>query len=338
MSHRNLGTDGNVVESTNANDRAELQKALRSYKANVENMSRRENTARAAVMEIQSRVQKFQLVAKASSESLASVTDLLKKRKLIKNDLDASQTKTSLEVTDQDRASIRVKDVIACLRKTAEKRREQMNDKKSGNVSNAWVQSFPDLPTSLKKSLWHKMHRRKQQIVLRPSPESMMNQLRSKISDSRKTQQERLTTTLEEDLARAEKLFLLATHPLDASNLSTTPHAKAGESWAEPGWHLNLDVPNFVEPDWRPILPRFPSFPVLERNLSEIASAPGRQTSSFLKQSHFRCLVSPLTAVSVASSPSESGGNILSKGTCESSEVSRFNHDHSYGSLAYRPI
>jgi hypothetical protein len=181
-------------------------------------------------------------------------------------------------------------------------------------VSNAWVQSFPDLPTSLKKSLWHKMHRRKQQVVLRPSAESMMSQLRSRVIESRKTLHERHATTLEEDLIRAEKLFLLATHPHSTMDLSVVPLAKAGDSWAEPGWHLELDVPYHTDPDQSRILPCFPSFPVLEKNLSEIASAPGRQAASFLKQSHFRCLSLPLSTVSIASSPSESGGTIAAKG------------------------
>jgi hypothetical protein len=265
-------------------------------------------------MEIQSRIQKFQLVSKASSKSLVSVTELLRKRKLLKCELDTSQSKSSLQTIDQERASVRVKDVIACFRKAAEKRREQMNDKKSGNVSNAWVQSFPDLPTSLKKSLWHKMHRRKQQIVLRPSAESMTNQLRSAVIESRKALHERHATTLEEDLIRAEKIFLLATHPHSTTDLSAVPLTKAGETWAEPGWHLALDVPNYLESDRRRILPCFPSFPVLEKNLSEVASAPGRQAASFLKQSHFRCLSLPLSTVSIASSPSESGGTIPMKG------------------------
>lgn len=230
-------------------------------------------------------------------------------------DFDSSQAKTALETADQDRASLRVKDVIECLRKTAEIRRENMNDKKSGNASNTWVQSFPDLPTSLKKSLWHKMHRRKHQIVLRPSPESMMNQLRSHVSESRKSQQDKRTSSLDEDLIRAEKLFLLATHPIGLVELSTTPVTKTGENWAEPGWHLVLDVPEQPSTDSSRILPCYPSFPLLEKNLSEIASAPGRQAASFLKPSHFRCLASPLSTVGVASSPAESCGRKHTKGT-----------------------
>lgn len=251
--------------------------------------------------------------------SLTSVSELLKKRKFLAaaalGDFDSSQAKSALETADLDRASLRVQDVIACLRKTAEIRRENMNDKKTGNASNTWVQAFPDLPTSLMKSLWHKMHRRKHQIVLRPSAESMMNQLRSHVSESRKNQQDRRTSTLEEDLIRAEKLFLLATHPISLVELSTTPATKSGENWAEPGWHLVLDVPEKESTDSSRILPCYPSFPLLEKNLSEIASAPGRQAASFLRPSHFRCLASPLSTVGVASSPAESFGRIHTIGT-----------------------
>jgi hypothetical protein len=311
--------DGNVLETPNPSDREELQKALLNYKTNIDNVSRQESRARLAVAEIQAHIQKFQVIAKSSQVSLTAVSELLKKRKFLAaaamGDFDSSQAKSALETAEQDRASLRVKDVIECLKKTAEIRRENMNDKKSGNASNTWVQSFPDLPTSLKKSLWHKMHRRKHQIVLRPSAESIMNQLRSHVSESRKSHQDKRSSTLDEDLIRAEKLFLLATHPIGLLELSTTPVAKTGENWAEPGWHLELNVPEKQSTDSSRILPCFPSFPLLEKNLSEIASAPGRQAASFLKPSHFRCLASPLSTVGVASSLAESCGKKHTKGT-----------------------
>jgi hypothetical protein len=314
------------LETPNPKDREELQKALLNYKTNIDNVSRQESRARSAVAEIQAHIQKFQGIAKSSQMSLTSVSELLKKRKFLAaaamGDFDSSQAKAALETADQDRASLRVKDVIECLRKTAEIRRENMNDKKSGNASNTWVQSFPDLPTSLKKSLWHKMHRRKHQIVLRPSAESMMNQLRSHVSESRKSHQDKRSSTLDEDLIRAEKLFLLATHPIGVVELSTTPVTKSGENWAEPGWHLVLDVPENPSTESSRILPCYPSYPLLEKNLTEIASAPGRQAASFLKPSHFRCLASPLSTVGVASSPAESCGRKHTRGThvkCQSS-------------------
>lgn len=277
-----------------------------NYNTNIDNVTRRESAARQMLGEIKSRIQKLQTIIKTSQKNLSTVAGLLKKRKATAETLKS----------ESEKAPMSVKDVIATLRKTAEKRRELMNEKKSVSASNGWVQSFPDLPNSLKKSLWHKMHKRKQQIVLRPTPESIMNQLRSRITENFHAQQSRHSTlsTLEDEMTKAEQLFLLATHPFSQEKLSTIPVTKSGENWAEPGWHLVLDVP---PPERNPshILPCKESFPVLERNVSEIASAPGRQASSLLKLSHFRCLASPLSTVAIASSPAESGGIVPTKGT-----------------------
>lgn len=131
----------------------------------------------------------------------------------------------------------RVKDSTAVLSVTADKRREQLNQKRNSSTSNTWVQNLPGIPVPLRRSLWYKMHRRRQQIVLRPSFTSMLADMRkhvkSKFCSSDGTQ--RLADdALEEQLSRAEQAYLVATHPVASmgENLSSIP---ASSSWAEPG-------------------------------------------------------------------------------------------------------
>jgi hypothetical protein len=201
-----------------------------------------------------------------------------------------------------------VKDVIAALQKTADRRRDQSNQKKSSSVSSAWIQSFHGLSNSLKKSLWHKIHRRKQQIVLRPTQESLLDEMKTSVAGAiaaghsgRSTQKR---AVLEEELLKAEQMYLLAIHPVAESELSSVPPSRNTGSWTEPGWKLVLDVP-LAEERSRSILPCAQSFPLLDTNLSEIASAPGRQAASMVRASYLRCLASPLSTFAVASSPAE---------------------------------
>jgi hypothetical protein len=153
------------------------------------------------------------------------------------------------------------------------------------------------------------MHRRKQQIILRPTEESLLNELRSTVTANIAPKLTNMRTSKEkmqkigEELAQAEKLYLIAAHPLAEEELPTVPTSKVGESWAEPGWQLNLDVPDDDRSGF--ILPCAKKFSVLESNLSEIASAPGRQAASLLRASHLRCLASPLSTFAIASSPAE---------------------------------
>jgi len=285
----------------NANDRQKLKEALISYKSNLENATRREKAAQTAVAEIKARLQKHQAMAKTAQKNSAVVTGVLKRKKTL---FEQSKS-TGGKSPEGEVLATRVKDVIAALRKAADKRRENLSDKKT---SATWVQAYPSLPTALKKSLWHKMHRRKQQIVLRPAPEIMLNGLRTHVVDALTMKSGTRTAVaqhlLDEELLKAEQLFLLATHPFAKDDPPSIPVAKSGEAWAEPGWLINLDIPRNTVSE-SSILPCFPTFPVFEKNLSEISSAPGRQAASLLRTSHFRCFSSPLSAVAVASSPAE---------------------------------
>jgi len=298
---------------------------MSSYQSNLDNATRREQAAQQALADVKARTGKLQLVSKSAQKNAALVAGLLKKKRG-DHGLHGAAAKRHSEAAELERASTRVKDVIAALKKTADIRRDHMNEKKSNSVSSAWVQSFPALHTSLKKSLWHRMHRRKQQIVLRPTEETILNELRNKVataltalqhSSGSRISASRKREATEEALRKAEQKFLLATHPFSEEYLPTVPSSKSGENWAEPGWHLLLDVPERnEEEDISRILPCRQPFLTLEKNLAEIESAPGNQSASFLRPAHFRCLSSPLSAFAVASSPAETGAALAAGSKC----------------------
>lgn len=286
-------------------------KALMHYSTNIENCSNKEKASREQALETRSRLQKLQIQSKAALKNSTLATSLLKRKKA---ELASTGSRSSLEGGDPAKSS-RVRDVLGALRKVAEKRREQLNQKRSSTFSSAWVQSFPGLPSALKKSLWHKMHRRKHQGVLRPTAEAMITELRSFVQDSLKpaSGESDGKVDMEAELQRAEQLFLIATHPLDEDCPIVPPTKSTTEDWGEPGWKINLSVPDNDDPD--ALLPVAPSFPVLERNLAEFASAPGRQASSLLRASHMSCLTHPLSSASTVSSPAESSTMLTKVGT-----------------------
>lgn len=181
-------------------------------------------------------VQKKQSNITQAQRATASLASSIKKKKMMLHEVKSGRLDLSYADTP-DKAENRVKDSTAVLNMTADMRREQLNQKRNSSASSTWVQNLPGLPASLRKSLWYKMHRRRQQIVLRPSSASIISdlkkQVRSKFCSSRGTQ--RLSDdALEAQLVRVEQLFLLATHPVApvGNNLSSIPTAS---SWAEPG-------------------------------------------------------------------------------------------------------
>jgi hypothetical protein len=279
------------------------------YKNNLESTSQREKTVRQALTDAKARLLKYQAVGKTAQKNASLATNMLKKKKaaVASAKVKGARPLKLSEAAEQEKAAARVKDIIAALQKTAARRRDQSNQKKSSSVSSAWIQSFPGLSNSLKKSLWHRIHRRKQQIVLRPTPECLVNELRASVADNftagvnvRSSQKK---VALEEELVKAEQMYLVATHPIAEDGLPSVPPSRTG-NWGEPGWQLVLDVPQ-KPTSHQSILPCAPSFPVLEKNLSDICSAPGRQAASMIRTSYLRSLASPLSSFAIASSPAE---------------------------------
>jgi hypothetical protein len=64
-----------------------------------------------------------------------------------------------------------------------------------------------------------------------------------------------------------------------------------------------LDVPKFDNRN--KILPQKPAFPLLEKIISELNSAPGRQAASMIRTTHLRSLEAQLSAVATATSLAE---------------------------------
>lgn len=287
---------------------------MQTYKSNLENAALKAKLARQGLVDTKSKREKLDAVVKTTQKNLLLATNALKKKRTQVADSVRGKTSKHSEAAAAEKAATRVKDVIGALEMTAEHRRKINEQKKSSSLSGAWVQSLPVLPSSVKKSIWHRLHRRKQQIILRPSEESMIVGLRANVAQALASKyngrtKEEKTAAIEEEMLKAEQRFLIATHPLGDACISTIPSAKSSEEWAEPGWHLNLEVSQ-ANDDFR-ILPCAPSFPVLEMKLAEIASAPGRQAASMLRTSHLRCLASPMSVFSVASAPAEENASFL---------------------------
>jgi hypothetical protein len=249
-------TDGNPLPTTNPSDRNELVKAMNRYKMNCENTANKEREARLALSDIKTQHAQLQFNATNALKNATYMAGLLKRKKMSMNSSSSSATTTNsnsddnsyrlAEAVQAERAATRVKDVIESFRKTAERRREQLNQKKSTSFSSAWIQSFPNLPMALKKSLWHKMHRRKQQIVLRPA--GMVDDLRMHVAKmasstsslslpSSNLSSTQRTEAIEEEMLKAEQLYLLACHPPADPERPSVPPMKSSE-WAEPGWQV----------------------------------------------------------------------------------------------------
>lgn len=325
--------DGNPLPTTNPNDRQELSKAIMRYKTNFDSADSRHKSARGALNEARARTQKMQAVAKHAQKAVAVATGLLKKKKAVNSASEASgKGAKNLDAVDMERAASHVKDAIAAFHKTAEKRRDQLNQKRNSSASSTWVQSLPGLPGPLKKSLWHKMHRRRQQIVLRPSLESLTSELRGTVKLAMRVApgKKKDSKSIREEQLKAERLLYLAMHPVAPEELppSVPPSGSSSElSWAEPGWQLRLDVPKTTRSNG--ILPCAPAFPVFNKNLAELCSAPGRQAASFSRTSHLRCLASNLSAVATATSLAETNPSVSPDGkSC--TPVTQLSQSHSF--------
>ena len=124
-------------------------------------------------------------------------------------------------------------------------RRDQLNQKRNSSTSSNWVQSLPGLPGPLRRSLWYKMHRRRQQIVLRPTFISMLTNMRSEIESKYESihngTRHVSSEVMEDELIKAEQSYLLVTHPVGSVN-EDLPSVPLSSVWAEPGtYHIVND-------------------------------------------------------------------------------------------------
>lgn len=249
--------------------------------------------------------------SKEAQKRSAVAGSLLKKRQTLR-EASAKTRGRSAEAIENEKAATRIEDTIGSLRRVAEHRRSQVEQMKKPTASRRWIQSFPDIPGAMKRSIWHKLHRRRHHIVLRPSCELMIHEIRMAVTQKVAQKHPGLTdaqkvAVAETERLKAERLFLLATHPAADGKVSPFPPQRSLTDWGEPGWQLDLSVPNHDSSDYEnsPYFLRRRSFPVFEQNLAEMMSSPGRQAACYLRPHTTRCLSSPLSAFSIASSPAE---------------------------------
>ncbi|KAG7367270.1 hypothetical protein IV203_029941 [Nitzschia inconspicua] len=302
---RYFGPDGKILPATNPGDKEKLNQALMKWRSALENGQKRDRAIREKIAEAKGIAQKKQSQVNQAQRTLRAMAVDVKKRRTQVDDVRSGKAKPS---NRYDRGP--VSDSINLLKTTAGLRRDELNSKRNSSTSNAWVQSLPSIPGSLKRSFWYKMHRRRQQIVLRPTFASLLSDLQKQVGlklSSLGLPQEKVDS----ELIRAEQNYLLAIHPIapEGETVSSSPSAT---TWAEPGWYLNLVVPKEDTADV--ILPRAAVYPLVQRNLSELCSAPGRQAASMLRCTHLRSLENPLSAIGTATSLAETNPSMTVKG------------------------
>lgn len=206
------------------------------YKVAIESSEKRAIAIKAKMSELQASLQKRQQSTEQGNRASVKYTADMKAKKALVNDVRSG--KLNLVQTQlASNATTRVKDTIKILELTADMRREQLNQKRNSNTSSNWVQSLPDVPGSLRRSLWYKMHRRRQQIVLRPTFTSMLTTMRSEIGSKLASADRGVRVpngAVEDDLIKAEQAYLLATHPLESLE-DNIPSVPSTSIWAEPG-------------------------------------------------------------------------------------------------------
>jgi hypothetical protein len=212
-----LGPNGAPLPSTNPKNREELLHAIMRYKQNITIASNKAAQVHQKFTEIKNRVQRLGASAKTAQKHALNVTNLYRRKKAERaaGKTAAGRSAKASESVDPEK---RISDIVASLTKVATKRRDNLGQKKSSSFSKTWSQSFPELSEAMKKSLWHKMVRRKQQIVLRPTPESLVNELREKVGGAALSAMVAEGTprkeAIEKEMMKAEELLLLACHPV----------------------------------------------------------------------------------------------------------------------------
>lgn len=227
--------DGKPLPTTTPKQSETLISNDRRFKQAVEQSLQREKLGRDKLAEIKQFISEKSNEVAAAKRSITTIAMFLKKKKLALQEQANARTKVITD--DASRVSTRVADIVSALKITADRRREQLSLKRSGSKKDLWIQNLPGLPNALRSSLYHKMHRRRQQIVLRPPINYYLPDLREKV-EHRITEADAGKKTskydIDEEALEAERKLLVAMHPLEES-FGTTPTAPPAATWAEPG-------------------------------------------------------------------------------------------------------
>lgn len=206
------------------------------YKIAIENSERRSLAIKSKLSELQASRDK-RVVANQQGQTSSSILKVtIKNKKAAINEVRMGRM-SLVQIKSLENTTKRVEETIDVLSLTAVMRRDQLNQKRNSSTCN-WVQSLPGLNGPLRRSLWYKMHRRRQQIVLRPTFNSMLTNMRDEVECKSKARYNGTRPFSKEmidaELVKAEQSYLLATHPI-VSNDETLPSVPIASVWAEPG-------------------------------------------------------------------------------------------------------
>lgn len=204
-------------------DRQKLADARTKYRGNVENAEKQVKQVQTKLPKLKEDVQKYLNLKKQTQRAAILAAAAVKKQK---------------SMASSGQGFSRVKDALSALELTADKRREQLNHKRTNSTSSTWVQNLPGVPGPLRRSLWHKMHRRRQQIVLRPSQDTVTADLEvlvlNRLSRTEGAQGLQESAKLME-IQKAEQAYLLAAHPVAPYGDGIKCVPSSSSPWGEPG-------------------------------------------------------------------------------------------------------
>lgn len=232
-----FSADGKPLPTNDPNDTRKLTQHGMKYKMAIESSEKRGIAIKTKISELQASLQRRETNHKTGQRAISSLNAAIKSKRNVINEVKSGRLNL-LQAKSVENPTTRVKETINILGLTADMRRDQLNQKRNSNTSSHWVQSLPGVPGPLRRSLWYKMHRRRQQIVLRPTFSSMLSNMRNEIESKMASTDTSIRRTskeaIEDKLIEAEKLYLLVTHPAEKlnENLSSLPSSSA---WAEPG-------------------------------------------------------------------------------------------------------
>lgn len=144
-----LRTDDIPVANMSSNDRTKLSQAVRKYSGNLEVAQSRQKAAEADWNVKKARTQSMMALVKQTHRAAAGAASTLRKKRVMLSDASRGRGVRLSETAEAERAATRVADVISVLHRTADGRREQLNQKRSTRASSTWAQALPEISVSI---------------------------------------------------------------------------------------------------------------------------------------------------------------------------------------------
>ncbi|KAL7550500.1 hypothetical protein ACHAWF_013723 [Thalassiosira exigua] len=314
--------DGTPSPRVNPDSQQKLVIAMKKYKHSYDSTKQKEITLREALELARNGLKHKQTEGqRLQHEAMTLEGNLKEARQSLANVDEAYSLETIIE------------DVTATLNKMAEKRRSQVNRNKSNSSnssrSEAWEKAMSLMPEEKKKSFHQKMLRRRITTMLRPSHASMVAEVKRMARTKSSTSNDKDCFDIkgnDDEICpelRAEQLLLLALHPESPKDpLPPVPdQSLPGQSWAEPGWQLIIEDPDFGNfKSASSILPIVNEGHLSQQFLSSCCSS-GRQAASLIAPRHLRMLEAPMSSTCQASAPAESNPSGEKKPSPNASDV-----------------